>query len=217
MYVGVFVYLLQIAFISVVFDVRLIHVHVNWKFSQDKLLVLLNLYNVSINKVVLIVICCSKMYCKVNYSSQRSISSIELVWSVKLLGLPLKLLTCVETASQLWTTAYKTSLLKSNRWCWTFFVAYFRALGTRVTGQVARSHVARKPESKPEKTARNLSRVARNFSNSSLHWSAKVFIALLETKKKFLKLTKCSWVRNESYQTNNASFFARNGERSLCC
>ena len=178
----------------------------SWKFSQDKLLVLLNLYNVSINKIVLIVICCSKMYCKANYSSQRSISSIELVWSVRLLGLPLKLLTCVETASQLWTTAYKTSLLKSNRWCWTFFVAYFRALGTRVTGQVARSHVAR-----------NLSRVARNFSNSSLHWSAKVFFALLETKKNILKLTKCPWVRKESYQTNNASFFVRNGERSLCC
>ena len=94
----------------------------SWKFSQDKLLVLLNLYNVSINKIVLIVIC-SKMYCKVNYSSQRSISSIELVWSVRLLGLPLKLLTCVETASQLWTTVYKTSLLKSNWWCWFRFRA----------------------------------------------------------------------------------------------
>ena len=64
------------------------------------------------------------MYCKVNYSSQRSISSTELVWSVRLpqelltcvrlLGLPINFLTSVEAASQLWTTIYKKSLLKSQ-------------------------------------------------------------------------------------------------------
>ena len=54
------------------------------------------------------------MYCKVNYSPQRSISSTELVWSVRLLGLPLNFLTSAEPASQLWTTICKTSLLKSQ-------------------------------------------------------------------------------------------------------
>ena len=39
-------------------------------------------------------------------------------------------------------------------------------------------------------------------------------MALLETKKKFLNLTKCLWVRNE-YVPNEQRliFFVRNGER----
>ena len=51
----------------------------------------------------------------------------------------------------------------------------------------------------------------------------KVFMALLETKKKFLKLKKCPWVRNEYVpneqrfillsETENASFVVRNEQR----
>ena len=36
--------------------------------------------------------------------------------------------------------------------------------------------------------------------------AVKVFMVLLETKKEFLKLTKCPLVRNEYIPTNNASF-----------
>ena len=44
----------------------------------------------------------------------------------------------------------------------------------------------------------------------------KVFMALLETKKKFLKLTKCPWVRNEYIPNERPfSFLVRNGERLL--
>ena len=54
------------------------------------------------------------MHCKVNYSCQRSVSNTGLIWSVRLLGLPLNFLTCVEAASQLWPTICKTSLLESQ-------------------------------------------------------------------------------------------------------
>ena len=43
--------------------------------------------------------------------------------------------------------------------------------------------------------------------------AVKVFMVLLETKKEFLKLTKCPLVRNEYIPTNNASFVVRNGQR----
>ena len=54
------------------------------------------------------------MHCKVNYSCQRSVSNTGLIWSVRLLGLPLNFLTCFEAASQLWPTICKTSLLESQ-------------------------------------------------------------------------------------------------------
>ena len=58
MYVGVATYLSQIAFMNVVFHLRLNYVHLKvLEFSQDKLLVLLNLYDISIVKIVLMVIC----------------------------------------------------------------------------------------------------------------------------------------------------------------
>ena len=72
------------------------------------------------------------MYCKVNYSPQRSISSTELVWSVRLLGHPLNFLTSAEPASQLWTTICKTSLLKSQSksttWCYVSGVLIWNPL-----------------------------------------------------------------------------------------
>ena len=43
---------------------------------------------------------------------------------------------------------------------------------------------------------------------------AKVFMALLGTKKKFLKLTKCPWVRNE-YIPNEQRFIFCQKRRTL--
>ena len=46
----------------------------------------------------------------------------------------------------------------------------------------------------------------------------KVFVALLETKKKFLKLTKCLWVRNEYISNEQRFIFLLETENaSLCC
>ena len=47
---------------------------------------------------------------------------------------------------------------------------------------------------------------------------AKVFMALLETEKKFLKLTKCPWVRNEYIPSEQRLIFLLETENvSLCC
>ena len=47
---------------------------------------------------------------------------------------------------------------------------------------------------------------------------AKVFMALLETEKKFFKLTKCPWVRNEYIPNEQRLIFLLETENvSLCC
>ena len=74
-----------------------------------------------------------------------------------------------------------------------------------VTGQVARE--SSRPKLEPC--------CPKKKSNHMIDfYVAKVFMALLETEKKFLKLTKCPWVRNE-YIPNEQRliFFGRNGER----
>ena len=46
----------------------------------------------------------------------------------------------------------------------------------------------------------------------------KVFVALLENKKKFLKLTKCPWVRNEYISNEQRFIFLLETENaSLSC
>ena len=55
---------------------------------------------------------------------------------------------------------------------------------------------------------------SHGLSDHMIDFCVKVFMALLEAKKKFFKLTKCPWVRNE-YIPNEQhfTFFVRNGER----
>ena len=49
-------------------------------------------------------------------------------------------------------------------------------------------------------------------------WEVKVFMALLETKKKFLKLTKCLWVRNDYIPNEQRFIFLSETENApLCC
>ena len=45
----------------------------------------------------------------------------------------------------------------------------------------------------------------------------KVFMALLETKKKFLKLTKCPWVRNEYIPNEQRFIFLLETENASLC
>ena len=46
----------------------------------------------------------------------------------------------------------------------------------------------------------------------------KVFMASLETKKKFLKLRKCPWIRNEYIPNDQRFIFLLETEKaSLCC
>ena len=46
----------------------------------------------------------------------------------------------------------------------------------------------------------------------------RVFMAMLETKKKFLKVTKCLWVRNEYVPNKQRFIFLFETENaSLCC
>ena len=49
-------------------------------------------------------------------------------------------------------------------------------------------------------------------------WEVKVFMTLLETKKKFLKLTKCPWVRNDFIPNEQRFIFLLETENApLCC
>ena len=59
----------------------------------------------------------------------------------------------------------------------------------------------------------------KNKSNYMIDfYVAKVFMALLGTKKKFLKLTKCPWVRNEYIPNEQRFIFLLETENvSLCC
>ena len=56
-----------------------------------------------------------------------------------------------------------------------------------------------------------------NSDNTIDFCVVKVFKTLLETKKEFLKLTKCPRVRNKYRPTTMLHFVVGNGQRFLCC
>ena len=73
------------------------------------------------------------------------------------------------------------------------------------------------PEKKvksPEKKVKSPEKKVKSPEETNTKKDQKVFMALLETQKKFLKLTNCPWVGNK-YIPNEQRFifFVRNGER----